>query len=389
MIPRHPFENTEFTWHSLKPERPNPATQIVFAVPAKDEEESIAACIRSLENQYDAMGKRIPWSEYEALILINNTTDDTIQKALKVRRHPGIHIVSVQLPAPHAHIGWARRLAMEWSSERLKRGHQLKGIIVSTDADSQVASDFIYELRRSFTNPEVSAVGASLRVEEVVSDGLFASLRNYFTLEGKLRQAAQKHATFDLMHSHFSGAGFAVRQCVYEAVGGLTPFPYNEDKHFYYKLLQRDARISMNERLLVHTSGRLAGRTEWGMAAQFRQWQQVAESGAPLFVSSAQSHWVYFQLQMALYAFWLTRTEEKRAMVCHYLQACQIFNPAQFLAKIEISPYFGQYWCCVWEHPKLVEARQCAFPAVAVNDSLTGFGELLSGIENDVARRRA
>lgn len=375
------------TWHSPKPERPNPAAQIVFAVPAKDEEESISDCIRALENQYNAMGKRIPWSEYEALILVNNTTDDTVQKAMKTRRHPGIHVVSVHLPAPYAHIGWARRLAMEWGSERLKLGRQPRGIIVSTDADSQVAPNFIYELRRSFTNPEVEAAGARLQVEEVASDYLFASLRSYFTLERQLRQAAQKDATFDLMHSHFSGAGFAVRQGVYEAVGGLTPFPYNEDKHFYYKLLQRDARVSMNDRLLVHTSGRLAGRTEWGMAAQFRQWQQVADSGETLFVSSAQSHWIYFQLQMALYAFWLDRTEEKRAVVCHYLQAYQISNPSHFLAKIEISPYFGQYWCCVWEHPKLVEARQCAFPAVAVNDSLAGFGALLSGIENDVAQR--
>ncbi len=381
------LDDVRTIWHSPKPERPNPAAQIVFAVPAKDEEESISACIQALENQHNAKGKRIPWSEYEALILVNNTTDDTVQRAMAMRRHPGIHVVSVQLPASYAHIGWARRLAMEWGSERLKQGRQPGSIIVSTDADSQVAPDFIYELRRSFNNPEVSAVGASLRVEEVISDGLFASLRNYFTLERQLRQAAQKDATFDLMHSHFSGAGFAVRQGAYEAVGGLTPFPYNEDKHFYYKLLQRDARISMNDRLLVHTSGRLAGRTEWGMAAQFRQWQQVAESGEPLFVSSAQSQWNYFQLQMALYAFWLDRTQERRAVVCHYLQAYQISNPARFLAKIEISSYFGQYWCCVWEHPKLVEARQCVFPAVAVSDSLAGFGELLTGIENDVARR--
>ncbi len=143
----------------------------------------------------------------------------------------------------------------------------------------------------------------------------------------------------------------------------------------------------MNERLVVHTSGRTAGRTEWGMAAQFRQWQNMSATGELVLVSSAESHWTYFQLQMALYAYWLERSEEKRAVVCHYLQVYQISNPSRFLAKIEISPYFGQYWCCVWEHPKLVEARQCAFPAVTVNDSLAGFSDLLSGMGNDMTRR--
>ncbi|GHB67631.1 glycosyltransferase [Persicitalea jodogahamensis] len=387
MIQQSLSDISEFDWHSPKPDRPNPAAQIVFAIPVKDEEESISACIQALENQYNSKGKRIPWSEYEALILVNNTTDATIQQAMKARRHPGIHIASVQLSPQHAHIGWARRTAMEWCSERLRQGRQARGLIVSTDADSQIAPDFIYELRRSFIDPEVDAVGASLQVEDGPSDRLFDSLHSYFTLERQLRLFAQENATFDLMHTHFSGAGFAVRQCVYEEVGGLTPFPYNEDKHFYHKLVQRDARIRMCDRLMVYTSGRLSGRTEWGMAAQFSHWQKAEESGEPIFVSSAQSQWIYFQLQMALYAFWLARTEEKLATVCHYLQVCQIFNPMEFLAKIEIPSYFGQYWCCVWEHPKLVEGRQRTFPNVTVNDSLAGFGELLAGLDNKLARR--
>jgi len=382
-------EEAPFIWHTPQPTQPNPTGCVVFAVPAKDEEDSIADCIAAFEDQRGEGDGCLPQSGHEVLILVNNTTDATVQRALVARRHLGIHIVSTALPPERAHIGWARRLAMNWGSRRLAQNSHTDGIIVSTDADSRLAPDFIHELLQTFTNPTVDAAGASLAVHGELPSGVFGHLNHYFLLEKALQLKAQQQTRFDLMHSHFSGAGFAVRQHVYEAVGGLTPFPYNEDKQFYYKLLQRDARIRMNDRLIVHTSARLTGRTEWGMAAQLRQWQQLQERGEGVFVSSAQSQWVYFQLQMALYNYWLLRTEEKLAQVCQYLQACCLPNAVTFLAKIDVPPYFGQYWCCVWEHPKLVEARQSAFPAVDVNDSFTGFSEFLAEPGQDASLQRA
>jgi len=382
-------EEAPFIWHTPQPTQPNPTVCVVFAVPAKDEEDSIADCIAAFEGQRGEGGNPWPQSGYEVLILVNNTTDATVRCALAARRNPGIHVVSTALPPELAHIGWARRLAMNWGSQRLAQNGQPEGVIVSTDADSRLSPDFVHELSQTFASPTVDAAGASLALQGELPGGVFGHLNRYFSLEKALRSKAQKQARIDLMHSHFTGAGFAVRQRVYEAVGGLTPFPYNEDKQFYYKLLQRDARIRMNDRLVVHTSARMTGRTEWGMAAQFRQWQQLQESGERVFVSSAQSQWVYFQLQMALYNYWLLRTEEKRAQVCQYLQACCLPNALGFLAKIEVPPYFGQYWCCVWEHPKLVEARQSAFPAVDVHDSFTGFGEFLAEPSQDASLQRA
>lgn len=383
------IEESLFTWHSPEPTLPNPAGRVVFAIPAKDEEDSIADCIAAFENQRDNNGKLLPWSSYEVLILVNNTTDATVQRALAARQHPGIHVVSVDLPPEYAHIGWARRLAMNWGSQRLAQNGHPNGIVVSTDADSRLAPDFVHKLLQTFADPTVDAAGASLVVQGELPSGVFDHLAHYFSLEKALRLKAQQQTGLDLMHNHFSGAGFAVRQHVYEAIGGLTPLPYNEDKQFYYKLLQRDACIRMSDRLVVHTSARLTGRTEWGMAAQFRKWQQLQESGEVIFVSSAQSHWLYFQLQMALYDYWLTRTEEKLAAVHYCLQKHGVLNALSFLAKMEIPPYFGQYWCCVWEHPKLVEARQSTFPAINVNDSLIGFGEFLAEPSRDTLLQRA
>ncbi len=272
-------QTASFTWHTPEPQFPNPDARIVFAVPAKDEEENMATCLAAFEHQVDAEGYPLDSSLFEVLVLINNTTDDTINRALAARRHPGIHIVSVDLPPHYAHIGWARRLAMEWGSQRLVQNGHPDGILVSTDADSQLAPDFVTELMQTFASPNVHAAGAMLLVKDEIGGPVFDNLRTYFSLEKQLRQRAQREVAFDLVHSHFSGAGFAVRQQMYAEVGGLSPLPYNEDKYFYQKLLQRDACIKMNDRLIIYTSSRMAGRTEWGMAAQLMKWKKTEETG--------------------------------------------------------------------------------------------------------------
>ncbi len=353
----------------------------MFVVPAKDEQDHIAECLTGFSRQTDGDG-HAALSSFEVLLLINNTTDDTLNRALAVRGNLGIHVVSVDLPPHYAHIGWARRLAMEWGSERLAQNGHPDGILVSTDADSQLAPDFVTELMQTFALPDVHAAGAMLLVKEEIDGNVFNDLRHYFSLEKQLRQHAQQHAAFDPVHSHFSGAGFAVRQRMYAAVGGLSPLPYNEDKYFYQKLLQRDACIKMNDRLIIHTSSRLAGRTEWGMAAQLMKWKKAEEAGEYVFVSSASSQWLCFQLQRALYAYWLVQSDVNLNTVCQHLAEYGLPNPLLFLNKMEKPDYFGQYWYCVWEHPKVVEARQTACVAIPLKEGISQLNTLLFTLEN-------
>jgi hypothetical protein len=283
---------------------------------------------------------------------------------------------------------------MEWCSQRLVQNGHPEGIIVSTDADSQLAPDFVSELMRTFASSTVHAAGAMLLVREEIEGAVFTNLRTYFSLEKRLRQRAQEEVAFDLVHTHFSGAGFAVRQQMYAAVGGLSPLPYNEDKYFYQKLLQRDACIKMNDRLIIYTSSRVAGRTEWGMAAQLMKWKRAEEEGEYVFVSSARAQWLCFQLQRALYAYWLVQNSENRDAVCGYLAEYTLPNPLLFLNKITRPTYFGQYWYCVWEHPKLVEARQASFLNIPLNEGIAQLDALLTTLENNeetrtLASRRA
>lgn len=377
-----PPQALSFTWHSPEPQAPAPQARIVFAVPAKDEQEAIEACLAAFECQLEADGCALIPPLFEVLVLVNNTTDDTVGRAMAARRHPGVHVASVDLPPHCAHIGWARRLAMEWASQRLVQNGHPAGIIVSTDADSQLAPDFVSELIRTFASPDVHAAGATLLVKEEIGGRLFADLRAYFSLEKRLRHRAQRETTFDLVHSHFSGAGFAVRQSVYAAVGGLSPLPYNEDKHLYQKLLLRDAGIKTSDRLIVYTSGRMAGRTEWGMAAQLLKWKKTGESGQSVLVASARSQWLCFQLQRALFAYWSMSETESLSAVYEHLSECGLPNPPLFLSKIERPAYFGQYWYCVWEHPKLVEARQAAFAAIPLTEGIAQLETLLAALGN-------
>ena len=204
-----------------------------------------------------------------------------------------------------------------------------------------------------------AAAGAAFLTREKIGGYVFANLRDFFSLEKQLRQRAQR------------GAGLAVRQRMYAKVGGLSPLPYNEDKQLYQKLLQRDACIKMNDRLVVYTSSRMAGRTKWGMAAQLMKWKNAEVSGECILVSSVRAQWLCFQLQHALYVYWLAQSVENLSAVCTCLLECGLPNPRIFLDNIGNLLYFGQYWCCVWEHPKMVEARQAAFSAIPLEEAIS------------------
>ena len=376
------YLDSTFKWHTPAPGPLSSQVKFAFTIPAKNEAQGIAQCIKALEQQADDTGAAMAADSWVALILVNNSDDDTVQIALDTLTHPGIFVASIELPPAFAHIGWARKLAMDWANTRFKEIQQSTGVIVSTDADSQLAPDFLFRLTQIFSEPSTDAAGAALAVNPESSLHVFRDLHQYFNLENTLRQEIQKHCTFNLIHNHFSGAGMAIRQSMYERVGGLSPLPYNEDKQLYYKMLQLDAMISFDERLLVHTSGRVVGRTEWGMAAQFAKWNNADPASDPVLVASAKLQWLYLNFQMALYAHWKQPGADSHHQVCNYLKELHISEPERFMETIQAQPSFGKYWCRIWEHPKLVEARQKTFPEVSVSQGVSEYNHLLSGLHN-------
>ena len=122
---------------------PAPAARphIVVAVPVKDEEQRIGACLGSLIGQVE-----VDFADVAVILLLNNCTDATAERvrtcadalpfALELRH--------VELQAAYANAGWARRLAMEAAAEWVCPD----GLILTTDADTLMEADWIAANRR-------------------------------------------------------------------------------------------------------------------------------------------------------------------------------------------------------------------------------------------------
>ena len=83
------------------------------------------------------------------MLLANNCTDDSYRIVKNYQlSHPGfaLHIAEICLPAEKAHIGTARRLLMDEAYHRFMLLGRNKGIIASTDGDTEVDSRWVYHI---------------------------------------------------------------------------------------------------------------------------------------------------------------------------------------------------------------------------------------------------
>ena len=114
---------------------------LVVAVPVKDEEARIEACLASLAGQVE-----VDFADLAVVLLLNNTTDDTVERvrALAGQLPFALHLNQVELPEGYANAGWARRLAMEAAADLASSD----GLILTTDADTLVETDWVVANRR-------------------------------------------------------------------------------------------------------------------------------------------------------------------------------------------------------------------------------------------------
>lgn len=123
----------------MSPTKPDSSVKISVVIPAYNEENTIARCLRSLVEQ------SLPRSDYEIILVDNNCTDNTIKIA---QTFPGISVIHETTPG----VGAARRHGWE-----VARGT----IIASTDADCEVPRHWLKKIITYFDqHPNVVAVSA-------------------------------------------------------------------------------------------------------------------------------------------------------------------------------------------------------------------------------------
>jgi Glycosyl transferase family 2 len=251
---------------------------VAIAIPVKDESERLAKCLAALARQKDEHGRPLDPKDYRVVVFANNCSDDSAHLARALAGQLGLHlrVIEACLPTPEAHAGNARREAMDCAESWLSRNGARTGVILTTDADSQVPPSWI---ANNLAAIEAGADAVLGRVDLDEEGALLPpALHRRGQLEGDyetlLTELSARLDPVDFNpwphHATISGASLAVTREAYLRVGGLPRVPLGEDKAFVAELFRCDARIRFSPDVLVTTSGRLRGRAPGGVADTLR-----------------------------------------------------------------------------------------------------------------------
>ena len=246
----------------------------VIAIPVRDEEERLPACLRALARQSDRSGRSISPTQVRVVLFANDCTDRSasLARQLGAGLSLDLRVVEARLPPAVAHAGSARRAAMDLAEAWLVEGGESDGVILVTDADSQVAPNWIAENLAAF------AAGAEAVLGRIDLDEEGAYLPEALHRRGQLEDTYERLLTelswlLDPLehdpwphHATTSGASLGVTRAAYCRVGRLPRVPLGEDKALVGLLYHHDARIRHCPTAHVITSGRTDGRAPGGVA---------------------------------------------------------------------------------------------------------------------------
>ncbi len=336
--------------------------QACVVIPVRNEEDLLPDALHALAEQRCADGFPFPHSAYEILLLINNTVDRSAQVARHFARlYPSlrIHVVERNFRPANAHIGYVRRLLMDEACRRVRASHVRNACMLSTDADTKVAPNWIAtnvaELR---TGAEVVGGRILISGDEVAS--LATAARSRLKLDRLYRrllswiESQLDPETHDPWprHCHHFGASLAITPDAYERVGGVPPRRYLEDIAFYAALVRHDVRIRHSMKVRVMTSARLAGRARYGLSKTLLDWSESGPRGVNSPVESNAFLEFLFATRRELRSVWLKRKCDRHIAEpqIHSLAAAmgcsrsalwnQIQSAASFGALLEDLPFY-------------------------------------------------
>jgi hypothetical protein len=272
---------------------PRSTCRATVVIPARDEARLIGRALDALAGQRDVDGSPLAAGCFDVLVYANNCSDDTAAAVhAAARRHPAhaIHVAEECLPPNVAHIGTARRAAMNAASARFAAAGITDALLAATDADSVPSPAWLAWTLREMEQADV--VTGRIMVDPAEWRGLPASTRDMLLEENAYHFAiAQLKAQLDPKpydpwprHWQRSGPSLAVRLAAYDAVGGVPPVRTLEDIALYDLLERNGARIRHSLRVRVKTSARLHSRAAGGFGARIKAWHEHGDAYRPFLV---------------------------------------------------------------------------------------------------------
>ncbi|HET9928918.1 MAG TPA: glycosyltransferase [Rubrobacter sp.] len=237
---------------------PDPALRACVVVPARNEEDLVTSCLEALATQ-----ERVAHHEYEVLLILDRCTDETEERAREIGGvHPSLNLRFLHGPGEGS--GPARKVGMDAACARLLRVGRPEGLIACTDADTEVAPDWLAAQLRA-ASKGARAIGGRI---ELADDGsLPEHVRRRHSEEGRRRhEHLLRDPAGEAQHWQFSGASMTLTATVYKQVGGLEPLTALEDEHLEKVLRHHDVPIHRLLSVRVTTSPRLVGRATRGLS---------------------------------------------------------------------------------------------------------------------------
>lgn len=193
------------------------------------------------------------------------------------KRHPEIFFTLYPLrvqpfPKKHAGVGLARKTGMDEAIRRFSLLERPEGIIVSLDADTLVAGNYLTEIEKFFYS-ELKPVGATIRFAHRINDLQDEQHRQGIILyETYLHYYKQALAFSGYPHAIYTiGSAFAIRADAYVKQSGMNQRQAGEDFYFLHKLTQLGPVIELNT-TCVYPSARVSDRVPFGTGAALQKW---------------------------------------------------------------------------------------------------------------------
>jgi len=326
---------------------------IIIAIPVKNEEAQIGACLDSLGKQTRAFDRLV--------LLLNNCTDSTLGICNRFRgERRGVEIFEKTLYDTLASAGEARRLALHFAAQTVP-----DSVILTTDADAV--------LERSWIEKNIQEIEAGA---EVVCGKAEINPQDALKIDQALHEDDKRETFFLTLldeinvllnpdpfdpwprHQQQSGASIAMRSDVLRMAGGPPHVAACEDRVLIEKLRLVDARIRHAPDIMVQVSGRLEGRAAGGMAETIRR--RMIHQDA-LTDEKLEPSIDAFRRAMAQARLRAVRQgiEDSQALATDLL-----INPAEIDCILQ-TEFYGQAWAGIQKVSPVLRRRRVAFADLA------------------------
>ena len=257
---------------------PKPDLQLVVTIPAKNESGYIIDTLKALAAQ--KLGN-LPKTCYEVILLINHSSDATLEKCRDFKRkNPdfNLHVLVTFSPEINT-VGAARKYIMDIASTRLKDDNHL---IAMTDADTQVGKNWVAGLLQFIDTPVDFICGEVQVNSSHLSDFaqmMFDAKERYLLYRSQL-EALLLPEIYDPWprHAANSGTNMILKNGAYKTIGGMPALACLEDSALHQRAVHHGLAICHARGLSVETSARLQSRVARGFGDELQFWSSLTDT---------------------------------------------------------------------------------------------------------------